>query len=135
MMICSKCGEEILGWQTSKSPGVCRDCYVINDMDRLIPASPSQVTSHQSETDAVDTRQEDQSDTGCSCHESDHEHEESQPLMNTNFLGLVPIRWMTRKEIQDMMEVQPDPSWEALDTNIPEPSPQQSPPSADKEDK
>ena len=120
-MICSKCGEEILGWQTSKSPGVCRDCYVINDMDRLIPVD--------------DTRQADQSDTECSCHESDHEHEESQPLMNTNFLGLVPIRWMTRKEIQDMMEVQPDPSWEALDTNIPEPSPQQSPPSVDKEDK
>jgi hypothetical protein len=38
---CRRCGEEIHSWQYSPEPGVCSDCYVIDDRARFAPVRPT----------------------------------------------------------------------------------------------
>ena len=37
---CRRCGEEIRSWQYSREPGVCTDCYVIDDRARFLEIKP-----------------------------------------------------------------------------------------------
>ena len=39
---CTGCGEEILPWQYSELINICKECYVILDMDRFKEIEPEE---------------------------------------------------------------------------------------------
>ena len=66
--MCKQCGEATMYERTSKRPGVCRDCYIIGDMDRFIPVDTPQESPedrlHDPDTsEAAASQQEEQKHT------------------------------------------------------------------------
>ena len=115
--MCKWCGEATTYDRMSKRPGVCRDCYIIGDIDRFreydTPQECPEDTSHTQEESSPEPLPE-----------KLPEHTMiSDPLpLNQRVLRGIPVEqcFATREE---------------QDKNIPEPSPPQSQSEADTADK
>ena len=83
MFMCRGCGERCPAYDKSNSPGLCRDCYSIMDMDRFIERD-----SHPVQT----------ADTECSYRELDFVTGKWIPLRQTSPLTLA--QW---RQILDMV--------------------------------